>query len=100
MIAGGNILTDIAAFLEMAAQDPCSALNSMSSAYPAEPLVVAAMLHQLAPTSSRQFAPAPSCRIQLQFFTGADRWAQSYACLPQDATDEVIEMAQDSRFDA
>ena len=39
MIAGGNILTDIAAFLETAAQDPSKALNSILGVYPTDPAV-------------------------------------------------------------
>ena len=99
MVAGRNILADLAAFLDLAAQDPCSALNSMSRAYPAEPLVVAPVgAHFTEPIRSNALLSNPS---SILIFSQAQivGLRHTYA-LPRDATDEVIEMVSDSRFDA
>ena len=87
------------AFLEMAAQDPCSALNSLSRAYPAEPLVVAPVgAHLTEPIRSNALLSNPS---SILIFSQARIVGLSYTyALPRDATDEVIEIVQDSRFDA
>ena len=71
MVAGCNILTNLAAFLEMAAQDPCSALNSLSSRA-ASCCTIWRPLHR---ADSLQRPPIES-QLHSKFFSGADRWAQ------------------------
>ena len=99
MVAGCNILTNLAAFLEMAAQDPCSALNSMSRAYPADPLAVAPVgTHFIELIRSNALLSNP---ISILIFCQARivGLRHTYA-LRRGATNEVIEMVSDSRFDA
>ena len=63
MNAGGHILTNMAAFLEKAAQEPRNALNSILGVYPTDPQ----LLYQLASTYRGRFNPTPSFRIPAPF---------------------------------
>jgi hypothetical protein len=61
MIAGGSILTDMAAFLEKAAQEPRNALNFILGVYPTDPLVAVSV------GALCRFVSTPSFRIPAPF---------------------------------
>ena len=61
MIAGGCILTDMAAFLEKAAQEPRNALNSILGVYTTDPLVAVSV------GALCRFVSTPSFRIPAPF---------------------------------
>ena len=97
MIAGGHILTDMAAFLEKASQDPRNALRSILGVYPAAPLdavpVGAHFTRQIRPNA---LLSNPSSILNYSQARGVG--LRNMYALPRAAADAVIEMVSDPKF--
>jgi len=97
MIAGGHILTDMAAFLEKASQDPCNALHSILGVYLTDSLVAvpvgAHFMRQIRPNA---LLSNPSSILNYSQARGVG--LRNMYALPRAAADAVIEMVSDPKF--
>ena len=97
MIAGGHILTDMAAFLEKASQESRNSLNSILGVYPTDPLgairVGAHFARQIRPNALLS-NPSSILNYSQARIVGL---RNTYA-LPRAAADAVMEMVSDPKF--
>jgi hypothetical protein len=99
MNAGGNVITDLAAFLGMATQDSRKALNTILHAYPEAPLVAVPVgAHFTKPIRSNALLSNPSSI--LNYSQARIVGLRNTYALPRAATDAILEIVSDSRFDA
>ncbi len=97
MIAGGHILTDMAAFLEEASQDPRNALNSVLGVYPTDPLVAVPVGAHL-PRQIQPNALLSNASSILNYSQARVVGLRNTYALPRAAADAVIEMVSDPKF--
>lgn len=96
---GINAVADLAAFLQKAAQDPRNAVDTLSRAYPAELLgAVPVGAHFSAPNRSEALLSNPGAI--LNYSQARIVGFRNTFAIPRAATDAVIAMVSDSKFDA
>lgn len=99
MNAGGNVITDLAAFLGMATQDSRKALNTILHAHPEAPLVAVPVgAHFTQPIRSNALLSNPSSI--LNYSQARIVGLKNTYALLRAATDAILEIVSDSRFDA